>query len=210
MMCPDTHKHAATTTCYHDHACRCPPCTEHMSSRARDRYRQKAYGRYEGHVELTGTIRRFQGLQVMGWRAEDVAAELGTHAPAVFRMLRQKWITPETRDRFTAATGALVRRGRGPSEVTVSRAKGKGWVSLLAWDDIDKDAEPAMTLREKRREGSLRGDELFTEIVWLAETGEHPHGIATALGKTLETLESYVRRHNRDDLLVHLKERKAA
>ncbi|MDR6907498.1 hypothetical protein J2X63_003206 [Agromyces sp. 3263] len=168
-----------------------------MTRRTRERYRQKAYGRYVGRVTLTGTIRRFQGLQVMGWRAEDMAAELGlTHPPALFRMLRQKYITPETRDRFAAATDRLVRRGRGPSTVTAQRALRKGWVSLLAWENLDDDEAPVTI----QREIAFRGPELMAEIDHLVSLGESPDSIAKALGRTAVSLEQNAWRHGRGDL----------
>lgn len=145
--CPNGHKHGLTTTCYHDHGCRCDNCRNSLAARARARYRAKAYGTFQpAQVNPTGLIRRYQGLQVLGWTATQIAAEANlTHQRRLMTILRQKYIAPETHERFDAAYRRLVLRGRGPSKVTAARAVAKGWVSPLAWDDIDNDPAPANT-----------------------------------------------------------------
>lgn len=45
--CPDDHKHAAVSTCYIQHQCRCEPCCDAASARERRRKKQKAYGRFD-------------------------------------------------------------------------------------------------------------------------------------------------------------------
>jgi DNA-binding LacI/PurR family transcriptional regulator len=76
----------------------------------------------------------------------DIAKEGGWGTwEAVRRILTRKTITPETRERVAAVARALVAKGRGPSTVTAQRALAKGWVSPLAWDDIDNDPEPVTT-----------------------------------------------------------------
>lgn len=45
--CPADHKHAASSTCYIQHQCRCEPCCLAHSSRERHRRKQKAYGRFD-------------------------------------------------------------------------------------------------------------------------------------------------------------------
>lgn len=146
-ICPESHKHGRTTTCYHDHGCKCDDCRDSLAARARARTRAKAYGTYEPQkLDPIGLIRRYQGLQVLGWTATIIAAEAGlTHQRRLMAILRQKYITPETHDRFDAAYRRLMLRGRGPSEVTTARALAKGWVSPYAWDDDldDPNATPA-------------------------------------------------------------------
>lgn len=46
-VCPDDHKHAAVSTCYIQHQCRCTPCCEAHNARERNRNKQKAYGRFD-------------------------------------------------------------------------------------------------------------------------------------------------------------------
>ena len=200
MICPPTHKHGGTTTCYHDHACRCDPCRSNMTRRTRERYRLRAYGRYEGRVELTGTVRRYQGLQVLGWRAGDIAREAGFAAPApLLRLIKHKYITPATRDKIAAAYDRLVAKGRGPSTVTTNRALAKGWVSPFAWDDDqidDPTASPVVTERDR----VLKGVDLMTEVDHLLSLGESANAIAHALNKSPENLERFAWRHNRSDI----------
>lgn len=46
-VCPDGHKHAAASTCYIQHQCRCTSCCEAHNARERNRSKQKAYGRFD-------------------------------------------------------------------------------------------------------------------------------------------------------------------
>lgn len=199
-VCPPEHRHHTSTTCYHDHQCRCQPCTAHMSARARERYRQKAYGRYEGRTNTVGTIRRYQGLQVLGWRAEDIAQQAGYSAPApLLRLLKHKYITPETRDRIAAACDELVRLGRGPSDVTVRRAQRKGWVSVLAWDDIDTDPEPV-----PGNSSRMSMADIVAEIEHLVSLGESAEQVVKALGRRADTLTDSLYRVGRTDLAAFI------
>jgi hypothetical protein len=45
--CPKDHKHAAASTCFIQHQCRCTPCVEAHNARERNRQKQKAYGRFD-------------------------------------------------------------------------------------------------------------------------------------------------------------------
>ncbi len=45
--CPAEHKHAAASTCFIQHQCRCQPCVDAHNRRERTRTRQKAYGRFD-------------------------------------------------------------------------------------------------------------------------------------------------------------------
>lgn len=52
--CPADHKHAAASTCFIQHQCRCTPCVDAHNARERNRHRQKAYGRFDtGLVDAT-------------------------------------------------------------------------------------------------------------------------------------------------------------
>jgi AraC-like DNA-binding protein len=46
-VCPDDHRHAARSTCFIQHQCRCTPCVEAHNARERNRKKQKAYGRFD-------------------------------------------------------------------------------------------------------------------------------------------------------------------
>jgi hypothetical protein len=45
--CPADHKHAAASTCFIQHQCRCTPCVDAHNARERTRKKQKAYGRFD-------------------------------------------------------------------------------------------------------------------------------------------------------------------
>lgn len=105
--------------------------------------RLKAYGRWVGLVDATGTIRRLQGLQLLGWSNQEIARlSGGLTGESIRQTYRRHHVTEKVRDRVLQVTAELVARGQGPSKIVAARAKAKGWVPLLAWDDIDNDPEP--------------------------------------------------------------------
>ena len=207
------HKHGVKTTCYHHGGCRCAPCTTLHDTRAKARRRGRAYGTYTGMVDSLGTRRRIQALNALGWSDRAIGEHVGMYGQEVYAVKRYKQVTQRMRERIETVYDALSGSVPPVSKSSVqakAAAKRRGFVPPLAWNDIDTDAAPVGIGREKKRQGTLRGEELFAEIVWLAEDGAPAHQIAASVGKRLDTLEKYVRRHHRDDLLVHLKERKAA
>ncbi|NLP82621.1 hypothetical protein HF576_02045 [Microbacterium sp. CFH 90308] len=56
-VCPDDHKHAAASTCFIQHQCRCTPCVEAHNARERNRSKQKAYGRFDTGLVDAGPVR---------------------------------------------------------------------------------------------------------------------------------------------------------
>jgi transcriptional regulator len=102
------------------------------------------------HIDATGTQRRIQALNVMGWTQASLAAELG-RSPANLRRSM-------TSDSVTARTAQLVNvmyerlwDAQPPHQTTAQRtasatarahATQQGWLPPLAWDDIDSDPDP--------------------------------------------------------------------
>ena len=69
--CANDHKHAGSSTCYIIHKCRCRPCTDGQSARARARNRAKLYGRWvDPYVDAQPVREHVQMLQAsgMGWK----------------------------------------------------------------------------------------------------------------------------------------------
>jgi hypothetical protein len=93
-------------------------------------------------VPSTGTMRRIQALAVMGWPISHTAQAAGIRGTQVNELMagRRKRIP-----RVQAEAVEAVFRQRwnmpGPSPRTRTIAARNGWVSALAWDDIDDPNE---------------------------------------------------------------------
>ncbi len=111
--------------------------------------------------QAAGTQRRLRALAVLGFPSSVLAAHTGLHRDHIQRLLAADEpmnVTADTARQVVAAHGLLWRRH--PSEFGVpahsislvrNLAKAKGWVSLLAWDDIDNpDAKPVRGERGTR------------------------------------------------------------
>lgn len=97
-----------------------------------------------------GTHRRVQALVSQGWSLAKIAHEIGIKPQSLSAMLNQAEVRADTYRQVVSLYDALwdvPPPQRTPSERgAVSRARGlaatRGWVSPLAWDDIDTDAGP--------------------------------------------------------------------
>lgn len=143
-------------------------------------------------VDATGTARRIQALVAMGWPQSLIAAELGTAQNAVSAMaLRQK---------VTAERAIAVRElfGRwamtpGPSNVSRTRARSKGWVTILGWNDIDDpDETPNLRTDEK-----VSFPDKYHEL--RHHVGLPNEQIAEVMGIELKSLERQLHRYDMSD-----------
>ncbi len=76
--CPVDHKHAASSTCYIQHQCRCQPCCDAHNARDRHRKRQKAYGRFDtGLVDAEPVREHILALSEFGIGYKRVAELAG-------------------------------------------------------------------------------------------------------------------------------------
>lgn len=115
--------------------CHCQDCRDVM---AKGMNLFRLHGPTE--IDATGTRRRLQALAVMGWPFKEVARRAGV-------MLKPSRFWPEG-SRVNKVTAARIARAfdelhmtPGPSTITRDRAMKKGWVSTLAWDNIDDPDE---------------------------------------------------------------------
>lgn len=97
-------------------------------------------------VPSIGTARRLQALATMGWTMVELAERLGT-CPAYLRKTARADRDRVWRDTATAVADLYDQLWdqHGRSTITASRARAKGWVPPLAWDDDtidDPNAEP--------------------------------------------------------------------
>lgn len=119
--------------------CRCPHARE---ARRITHKRIREHRHQPQLVDAAGTIRRVQAMMAMGWTGEHLAARLGVNSRLVHH------ISAGRRIRVHAITAGQIKAlcdelgmQEGPSKVGRRVARKKGWVTVLAWDDIDNPAE---------------------------------------------------------------------
>jgi len=102
--------------------------------------------RYRGIERMTpvqGSQRRLQALCYMGWTCQTLAERTGISRGRLQHILAgvnpQVWVS--TADKIAALYDELAMIP-GPSRRGAQAAKAKGWVSCMAWDDIDTDRAP--------------------------------------------------------------------
>jgi plasmid maintenance system antidote protein VapI len=92
-------------------------------------------------VDSTGSGRRVQALQVLGWRAVDIAEKCGVRRETIVDVYAQRFVTAELARKIAAVFDEL-QATPGPSEIVRRRSLGKGWVPPMAWSDETID-DPA-------------------------------------------------------------------
>lgn len=96
-----------------------------------------------GSIGATGTMRRLQALAAIGWTLQDVADR--TALPFSTLASIRSGVTTAVRVHIAQAIGAVYDQlcmTPGPSARSRAHAVKVGWVSALAWDDIDTDEHP--------------------------------------------------------------------
>lgn len=167
-LCPPNHKHSETSTCFNGHGCRCEAC---RGARARakraDYYSLRSITKQDVKVSAVGVQRRLQALAFMGWSCQAVAEMIGSHYRPLVRLRDggRDHVMRSTHDRIDgvfrelSVTFAPDHSGR----VTRGWAKRKGFVSPLAWENIDDPTEqPTGLIVPVRR----RVDRELIERLW--------------------------------------------
>lgn len=93
-------------------------------------------------VPAVGTVRRLQALAAMGWSLTWSGREAGiseTYARALAAGRRSR-VSVELAGRVDAVYRRHCMKP-GPSKCAKTSALGNGWVTAVAWDDIDEPAE---------------------------------------------------------------------
>jgi hypothetical protein len=110
----------------------------------------KHYKLVGGHImdDATGTRRRLMALSAMGWSLSAIGDRLGQHGNNFgFVIRKRKWVMPETSQKIRALYQELQmipaplrndERGNGRA-VVITRARRKGWLPPLCWDDDTMD-----------------------------------------------------------------------
>lgn len=136
--------------------CKCGLCRRACADYERARYNARALGRFEAQrVDPTGAVRRLRALAWMGWSSADLAPLTGIQSEHLGRIRagRKTWIRPATHAAIARAYDELwdqqppIRSGKAKSAPLRARlhARRRGWLSPLAWDDIDTDPGPAVS-----------------------------------------------------------------
>lgn len=97
----------------------------------------------EPFVPRIGTTRRIQALLYMGWPHAEISRRAGIVTSTLLNQ-QGRWVTRSSHDKIAAVFAELALTP-GPSPRTRGWARSLGYVSALAWDDIDTDIEPHAT-----------------------------------------------------------------
>lgn len=125
----------------HETCCRTAHATYRRTLRGR-RYLRRVDRLY---IDATPTIRRIRALQTLGWRFVDIdALVFGKDVPAnhtwSHNLVRQDRVHIDNA-RKIANLYEQLSMTIGPSPTSAKRARTKGYLPPLAWDDIDDLAE---------------------------------------------------------------------
>ncbi|MER7046728.1 hypothetical protein [Streptomyces jumonjinensis] len=135
-------------------------------------------------TDPTGTIRRVRALVAIGWPLAQLAPQLGLHQSALGRLARghHPMVRAATAERVAREYRRLARIP-GPSTHARSIARRNGWLSPMAWDDIDDpDTQPETDMQSGPLNRNQQGAARREEIVHLVEFGISEGEIAARLG----------------------------
>jgi len=158
-------------------------------------------------IGVTGTQRRVQALQVVGWSPLLIAADLSATAAYVSKIARGR--VPKVKVRTAIAVKDVYERlwaaeppqGSQWERTIATRIRRKatryGWAPPMAWDDEtidDPAAEPEGVATSSPRGRLPQVDEL----AWLMDQGETPEAIAMRFNVHVKSLKSaQIRAHRR-------------
>ncbi|MBM7808525.1 AraC-like DNA-binding protein [Geodermatophilus bullaregiensis] len=127
-------------------------------------------------VDATGTRRRLQALQAVGWSVELLAVQLGRRPNSLHRSMTGRSVTAGTAQEVTTLYEQLwhirpprmTGEQRAAADAAQAHAAAQGWLPPLAWDDIDSDPTPPATIAGASQQGDM--DEIAVER---ALAGDH-------------------------------------
>lgn len=187
--------------------CRDTCCkTAHADYRRALRARQYLLKVDSLYLDVTGTRRRIQALQAIGWRYVDIDRHLGRTPRATggtwsHSILGQKKVHVD-HARALAAVYDTLSMTLGPSDRTRRRAQRSGYAVPLCWDDETIDDPKAVPL------GSGQSKPNRAEVVRdLIEMGEGITQVCRRLGVSRPNLERYLMRHQMQNEWVTLLDR---
>jgi plasmid maintenance system antidote protein VapI len=183
-------QHCAEHSAYDSNCATC-----RIARRLWDRRRRKlrTMGR-PALIPVRGTQRRIQAMYVMGYGPAAIARRLGMHSKGNVQRLvyAQRVISRDMADRVEELFNEW---GYSPAPVNAvtkvirTKAIRRGYVSAMAWDDIDNDKAPTGV----ERQGRLSAADRLAEYGFLRSTGMSKHECAQRLGVQVYTLDNLVR-----------------
>jgi transcriptional regulator with XRE-family HTH domain len=143
-----------------------------------------------------GCRRRIAALQVIGWTMSQIEAEAGVARGCASQIMAGRHRpTPAKMDAFARAYEVMWRGPEKPSVASMSRARQKGWVPPLAWDDDTID-DPRVSPAGMVDERSI--EDLVSDLLELASFGESWAEAARRVGYSrVDGLERRLFRYHR-------------
>lgn len=160
----------------------------------------------DGWIDATGTIRRLQALNAIGWTNRDIATRLGHHHTWPERIKRYQIVHSTTAIAVRSIYNELSHTTPPHTphrQGTRSRAQKRGWIPPTGWVDIDDPDEQPSRYTAKTRVAP-------DDLAWMVETGETLLGVQARTGLTIDAIEASLRRHGHSNLWRRLTRREAA
>lgn len=153
-----------------------------------------------GQVGTYAARRRLHALAAVGWTLDELAARSGVRFSTLAAI--RAGSTTRVGVALAVKVAALfdeLGMVPGPSQAARDHAVAAGWVSALAWDDIDDPAErPKLGRRRAGRPGGTSVSELEHLMEGQAWTWS---GLTARLGVSKSAIEHLCERNDRLDLL---------
>ncbi len=169
---------------YITYRCRCPE-SRRLINRAHKKYELRRQQGQRWLLDATGTHRRIQALYAVGWRAQDIAERIGWTPQGVTELRKRTYVYRPTAEAIARVYDELADH-RGPSPITARRAKAKGWLVPLWWDDdtIDDPSYVPVTVEPDEQAAANRDarQQRRHEVARLTALGLSAAQIAARLG----------------------------
>ena len=149
------------------------------------------------HIPVTGTRRRVQALQRLGWSLQHIADRAGVSKQALASSVSAQRVTTRVartvRDIYLELENAA-----GPSERARRHAATKGWPPPAAWDNIDDvDEHPDQSLWVS---GEQSGTLTLEDLTDCASWGMTREQTAQRLGVRPGSIDRWLDRHDAPEL----------
>lgn len=159
------------------------------------------------HIPVTGTRRRVQALQRLGWSLQHIADRAGVSKQALASSVSAQRVTTRVartvRDIYLELENAA-----GPSERARRHAATKGWPPPAAWDNIDDvDEHPDQSLWVS---GEQSGTLTLEDLTDCASWGMTREQTAQRLGVQHGSIDRWLNRHEAPGLRARFARNEAA
>lgn len=206
-------RHTGTATAYDRYGCRCPDARE-ASRIYRLELRLSRGNRRPSRY--SGTARRVQAVWAMGYSPSRIAGELGWDVDQVLHVAHAEHVDADTAE----VVDGLFRRWAytpGPDNGARKHAVRDGFVTAMAWEDIDTDDYPntgankalqpdelvvRAVLAGRRRDFTVRAVDRDEVIRRVLARGDDPDVAVTLLGSTRARVDDVIATMDRKGTLA--------